>query len=123
MKGKRKEDLLKETDIFVLPTFYHIEAHPFSIIDAMSAGCSVVSTWHAAIPETVVDGETGFLVEKENVDELARALKELIENPKLREKMGLMGRKRYEQYYTKDRNIANMILVFKKSLDLCVENR
>jgi len=121
VKGKRKEDLLKETDIFVLPSLF--EAQPLSILEAMAAGCPVVSTWHGAIPETVIDGETGILVEKENATELARALKTLIEDPKLREKMGLMGRKRYEKYYTKEKNIENMTLVFKKTLGLCVENK
>jgi glycosyltransferase involved in cell wall biosynthesis len=82
----------------------------------MAAGCPVVSTWHAAIPETVLDGETGILVEKENVEELTRALKRLIEHPELREKMGLTGRRRYEQFYTMDINISNMIAVFKKAL-------
>ncbi|KPL19294.1 MAG: hypothetical protein AMJ92_03910 [candidate division Zixibacteria bacterium SM23_81] len=114
--GKTKEELLKETDIFVLPTFYPVEAHPHSIIEAMAAGCPVISTWHAAIPETVIHGETGILVEKENVEELARALKRLIEHPELRRKMGLTGRRRYEQFYTMDINISNMITVFKKAL-------
>jgi len=120
VKGTKKEDLLKETDIFVLPSLS--EAQPLSILEAMAARCPVVSTRHGAIPETVSDGQTGILVEKENVAELARALKKLIENPKLRENMGLLGRKRYEQCYTKDKHIENMILVFKKSLGLCVDN-
>ena len=99
-----------------MPTFYPAEAQPYSIIEAMAAGCSVVSTWHAAIPETVIDGETGLLVEKESVDQLAKALKKLIENPALRKKMGLAGRKRYEHHYTKDKKIENMILVFRRTL-------
>jgi glycosyltransferase involved in cell wall biosynthesis len=115
VKGKEKEDLLKETDIFVLPST--IDAQPYSIIEAMAAGCPVVSTWHAAIPETVIDSKTGLLVEKENVDQLARALKGLIENPELRKKLGLAGRKRYERCYTKEKNIENMILVFKRTLN------
>jgi glycosyltransferase involved in cell wall biosynthesis len=116
-----KEDLLKQTDIFVLPSLF--EAQPLSILEAMAAGCPVVSTWHGAIPETVIDGETGILVEKEDAKELSRALKKLIAEPKLREKMGLMGRKRYQKYYTKERHIENMIDVFKKTLDLCVESQ
>jgi len=114
VKGETKEKLLKQTDIFVLPSFY--EAHPFSIIEAMAAACPVISTWRGAIPETVLDGETGILVEKGDVESLANALVKLIEDPKIRKNMGLAGRKRYEKYYTKENNIENMICVFRKIL-------
>ncbi len=112
VRGADKEALLQETDIFVLPSL--AEAQPKSILEAMSAACPVVSTRVGAIPETVVDGETGLLVEKEDVPQLAAALRKLIEDPKLREKMGRAGRNMYERYYTKEKHIDNIIRVFKK---------
>ena len=87
------------------------------IIEAMAAGCPVVSTKNAgAIPETVIDGKTGILVEKKNPQAVAQAIIKLIESPELRVKMGMAGRKRYEQYYTQERNIENMIRVFDHAL-------
>ena len=114
--GDDKVDLLVNTDIFVLPTYYPFEGHPNAVIEAMSAGCPVISTNHATIPETVINGETGILVEKQNPQALANAIIKLIENPELRIKMSKAGRERYEQFYTQEKNINNMIRVFEKTL-------
>ncbi len=111
-----KKEFLVDTDIFVFPSCWY-EGHPMVIIEAMAAGCPVVSTKNAgAIPETVIDGKTGILVEKKNPQAVAQAIIELIESPELRVKMGMAGRKRYEQYYTQERNIENMIRVFDHAL-------
>ena len=115
--GDEKVDLLVNTDIFVFPTYYPLEGHPNVVIEAMSAGCPVISTNHAAIPETVIDGESGILVEKQNPQALANAIIKLIENPELRIKMGKAGRERYEKFYTQEENIDNMIRVFETALE------
>lgn len=115
--GDKKEKFLIDTDIFVFPTWYKYEAHPIVIIEAMAAGCPVISTQNVgAISETVIDGKTGILVEKRNPKAIAEAIIRLIESPELRVRMGMAGRKRYEQYYTQEKNIENMIRVFKKAL-------
>ncbi|MCM8831633.1 MAG: glycosyltransferase family 4 protein [Candidatus Omnitrophica bacterium] len=112
--GKEKEKFLLDTDIFVLPTYY--DAFGIVLIEAMAAGCPVISTRVGAIPEIVIEGETGILVKKHNPKALADAIIYLIENPDIREKMGRAGRKRYEECYTLDKNIEGMIRVFNKVL-------
>ena len=114
--GDDKADLLIDTDIFVFPTYYPFEGHPAAIVEAMSAGCPVISTKHAAIPETVIDGETGILVEKQNPQALADAIARLMENPELRVKMGRAGHERYRRLYTQEKNIGNMTRVFERAL-------
>ena len=112
-----KEKFLLDADIFVFPSWYKYEGHPIVVIEAMAAGCPVVSTKNVgAIPETVIDGKTGILVEKKNPEAIAQAITKLIEHPELRIKMGMAGRKRYEQYYTQEKNIENMIKVFEHTL-------
>lgn len=110
--GEEKKRFLLNTDIFVFPT--HYDTFGIVILEAMAAGCAVVATKVGAIPEIVVDGETGILVEKQNPQALAKAIIYLIENPDIREKMALAGRRRYEKFYTLDKNIEGMIGVFKK---------
>ena len=113
--GDEKEEFLVDTDIFVFPSWR--EGHPIVIIEAMAAGCPVIPTKNVgAIPETVTDGKTGILVEKKNPKAIAEAIIKLIEDPELRVKMGMAGRKRYEQYYTQEKNIENMIKVFEHTL-------
>ncbi len=108
-----KEKFLMGTDIFVFPSWN--EGQPLAILEAMAAGCPVIAIKDiGVIPETVINGETGILVEKQKPEEIAKAIAYLIENTDIRKKMGLAARKRFEENYTIDKNIDNMIKVFKK---------
>lgn len=70
------------------------EGMPVSIMEAMASGLPVVATRHAGIPEAVVDGECGFLVEEGDTKSMSERMAELLENPSLRKKMGAAARKR-----------------------------
>jgi L-malate glycosyltransferase len=84
----------------------------------MAAGCPVISTKDVgAIPEVVLDGITGILVEKRRPDQIADAIIKLIEHPELRVSMGNAGRKRYEKYYKTEHNIDKIIELFNKVLE------
>jgi colanic acid/amylovoran biosynthesis glycosyltransferase len=86
-----------QADIFVLPSITtrngEKEGIPTVLLEAQSSGLPVISTWHAGIPEAVVDGETGFLVEECDVEDLAAKLALLVSSEELRERMGKKGRK------------------------------
>lgn len=64
---------------------------PTVIMEAMAAGVPVISTRLAGVPEMVVDQETGLLVEPNDVDGLAAALRELLQSPTRRKTMGQAG--------------------------------
>lgn len=64
-------------DVFVLPTYYAIEAQPLSIIEALNAATPVISTYHASIPDLIQNGENGFLVQPKDTDAIATALQKL----------------------------------------------
>ena len=113
--NESKEKFLIDTDIFVFPSWY--EGFPLVILEAMAAGCLVISTKDVgAIPEVVVDGISGILVEKQNPKQIADAIIRLMNNPRLREEMGRAGRERFEKYYTMEQNINMMIRVFNNAL-------
>lgn len=112
--GEAKERYLLGTDIFVLPSWS--EGFPMVILEAMAAACPVISTKVGAIPEVVVDGVTGILVEKQNPEQLADAIMRLIEDPELRLRMGQAGRKRFEEYYTFEKCAERLIKVFEAAL-------
>lgn len=113
VSGSQKADFLLSGDILVFPTFYPNEGHPNVIIEAMAAGCPVISTDHAAIPETVLHGENGFIVSKNNPTALAKRILQLVEDDALRKNMGKKSREYFEQNYTSDKNIEIMITAFK----------
>ncbi|MCJ8321265.1 MAG: TIGR03088 family PEP-CTERM/XrtA system glycosyltransferase [Colwellia sp.] len=75
------EDILARTDVFVLSSI--AEGIPMTILEAMSASTPIVSTAVGGIPEVITNGVEGYLVEKQNPQALAQALKHYINDPKL----------------------------------------
>ena len=116
--GTDKENFLNRLDIFVFPTWYKYEGFGIVIIEAMSSGLPVLSTKDVGtIPDIVVDGETGILVDRKNPEKIAEAILKLIEDPALRIEMGRKGKQRYEEHYTLDVNVNKMISVFNQALN------
>jgi glycogen(starch) synthase len=75
---------------------------PFGLV-ALQAGQMarpVVASRVDGLPEVVVDGETGLLVEPENPEALARAIVCLLEDPALAARMGQAGRRRAEEAFS-----------------------
>lgn len=70
---------------------------PVSIIEAQATGMPIVSTYHADIPEVVLNGESALLSPERNVDSLADSLERLVTQPDLWEPMGKAGRAHVEQ--------------------------
>jgi len=68
-----------------------------SILEAMACGTPAISSRIAAMPEFIVEGETGFVFD--DADDLASALRMLAANPDLVEWMGRRARRRVEQEY------------------------
>lgn len=85
-------DMLKKTDLFVLPSF--AEGVPVVLMEAMAAKLAVVATQIAGIPELVDDGVNGILVPAGDVDKLAQAILMLLKDENLRTKMGRAGQKK-----------------------------
>jgi glycosyltransferase involved in cell wall biosynthesis len=110
----RKYEVVREADLFVMPTYYKNEGHPFVILEAMSAGLPVVSTNVGCIPETVVDGVNGFIVEPGNKEEFAGRVVSLLTNDDLRRRMGKASRTRFLEHYTLDRFSSQMRDLFRE---------
>ena len=79
------------------------------IAEAMAYCKPLVATRVGAIPELVLDGESGFLVDRGDVAGLARHISLLIEDPARRRAMGTVGRARVERLFDLRRNVAQLI--------------
>ncbi len=112
--GNEKLKLLSQSDIFVLPTYFPYEGQPWAILEAMAAALPVITTDHGCIAETVVDGETGFLVPKRDVPALMARLQQLVAEPGLRIEMGKKGRQRIESVYSEQRFVQRLKSVFEE---------
>jgi glycosyltransferase involved in cell wall biosynthesis len=73
LDGKKKWEVLSDTDIFVLPTFYKSEYLPLAIIDAMLCGCYTVTCDTGEIRK-YIDEHSGVIVGKRNVNEILKAI-------------------------------------------------
>jgi len=82
-------------DIFCFPTHFESETLPVVIIEAMQFSLPVVATEWKAIPDLVLDGETGFLVPTRDPKTVADKLLHLVNNKDLRERFGKSGRERF----------------------------
>lgn len=109
--GERKDvaNLLTESDVFVLTSKW--EGFPRSILEAMRAGLPVIASDVGGCKEAVIEGETGFLIHREDEAALKQRLKELIDDPYLRNKMGQAGAQRFLDNFTFD-------IMFKKTFEV-----
>jgi colanic acid/amylovoran biosynthesis glycosyltransferase len=82
------------------------EGMPVAILEAGAAGLPVVSTLHAGIPEAVVDGKTGFLVEEGDVVAMAARIIELAQDRQKAKSMGMEGRLRIRELFSMERHIG-----------------
>lgn len=109
--GEDKARLLLSSDLFILPT-HSTEGQPLVLLEAMAAGLPAICTDMGAIRETVINGETGFIVEKQDTGQLAERILMLLEDAQLRREMGRRSRERFLECYTKDRFADNLGEVF-----------
>lgn len=109
---------LHEKDIFVHPSLTtpagDSEGTPTVIMAASSCGMPVISTWHAGIPEIVLDGQTGFLVPEKDADALAEKMLHLAEHPELWNRFGRAGRKHIEQEFSRVALTQNLEKVYNR---------
>jgi glycosyltransferase involved in cell wall biosynthesis len=95
------------SDIFAFAPIWD-EGFGLPAVEAMATGLPVVTSRSGTLVETVVDGKTGILVEKNNPEELAEALLRLLNDADLREAMGRAGRQRVMGHFTWDRIAKGM---------------
>jgi colanic acid/amylovoran biosynthesis glycosyltransferase len=84
------------------------EGSPVSIIEAAGSGLPVISTSHAGIKESVIDGKTGFLVPEGDWESMGIRIIELLQDPKLAGEMGREGRKHIMQDFEINRQMDKL---------------
>ena len=109
---EKMTDVYAQASVICLPSYYR-EGLPKSLIEAAACGRPIVTTNLPGCREIVRQGENGLLVEPRDVSGLAEALKYLLQNPKIRKKMGATGRKIAEEKYSSEHIIPQIMAVYK----------
>jgi starch synthase len=86
----------------------------------MACGTPVVASRVGGIPEVVVDGETGRLVEPGDAAVLGQALREALADPEQARRMGQAGRRRVEAHFSWDRIAERTLAVYRDAIELHV---
>ena len=105
------EDRIAELDVFVLPS--RGENLPIAILEAMAAALPVVATRVGGVPEVVVDGETGLLVEPEDTAGLAAALDRVAGDDELRQRLGRAGATRVVEHFDATSTARRMVELYR----------
>jgi len=113
---------MANADIFILPSYTSErgdkEGTPMVLMEAQAMGLPVVSTFHAGIPEVVIDGEAGFLIKEKDVDALADRLEYLLAHPELRIEMGKKGRAHIEKNYDVKQEAKELVKLYAEAIAL-----
>ncbi|MFL0774440.1 MAG: glycosyltransferase, partial [Prochlorococcus sp.] len=90
------------------------EGCPVVVMEAQLAGVPVVSTFHAGIPEVVLDGQTGLLAAEGDLNGLAAALLNLLEAPQLAAEMGQAGCQWAAARFTVEHHVETLAAVLRR---------
>lgn len=82
------------------------EGTPLSVLEASAAGLPVLSTRHAGIPDVIINGETGLLVDEHDVKGMAENLKRVLRDRSIAKYLGEKGKQNIIENYTLDRHMA-----------------
>ncbi|WP_422375581.1 glycosyltransferase family 4 protein [Roseibium sp.] len=110
----------KDADLFVLPSKLaksgDRDGLPNVLMEAQSMGLCCLSTQVSAIPELILDGETGVLVAPGAPDQLKDALSRLIQAPQTRYELGQAAAKRVRSEFSTDPGLDRLAEKFRKVL-------
>jgi colanic acid/amylovoran biosynthesis glycosyltransferase len=106
---------LTSANVFVLPSVPEpgggMDNLPTVIMEAMATGLPVVSTRIGGIPEMVVDNETGFLVQPNDVMAVADAIEKVTNDRSLGQRLGQAGYERAQKLFSIEKNVRELCVL------------
>jgi colanic acid/amylovoran biosynthesis glycosyltransferase len=113
-------ECLARGNVFVMPSVPEVEGGmdnlPTVIMEAMATGLPVVSTTIGGIPEMVVDKETGFLVQPNDVVALADTIEKVVRERSLGQNLGQAGYQRAQRLFSIEKNVRELCALLGASM-------
>jgi glycosyltransferase involved in cell wall biosynthesis len=94
------------------------EGQPLILLEAMAAGCPVITAKIGNPQNMVLDGSTGFHYQPGDVDDLHEKITEIVEHPDRSLEMGMRARKLYLSKYTPETNLNLLTDIYQKAAEL-----
>jgi glycosyltransferase involved in cell wall biosynthesis len=108
---------LAVADVFALPSLVE-GSGSVSLIEALEAGLAVVVSAVDGLPEDVSDGVEGYLVRPGDPDALAAALRQIVESPELRRRLGAGARRTYAERFAPERMVEALGEVYSELMGI-----
>ncbi len=112
VNGVMKESLLRESDVFVLPSYF--EALPVALLEAMARGVPVIATRVGGIPDVIEDGVNGLLVDPGRPEPLARAIIAMLTDDALRSRLREAARTHVRKRYSTEAIIEDLGMLYRE---------
>jgi len=100
-------------EVVVVPSVC-FDSLPTVILEAMASGKPVVATKFGGAKEMVVDGETGYIVNPFNTEDLAKKITELLRDKEKVERFGLLGKEIVGEKFNLERQVDEILSLYKK---------
>ena len=105
----------RQSHIAILPSYYR-EGIPRSLLEAASCGRAIITTDMPGCREIVRNGENGILIAPKNTQAIVDAIITLIDDPPMRQEMGVSGRRMIEQDFTEEQVVSETLSVYESLL-------
>ncbi len=112
VRGREKQRLLKTCSVYVLPSYH--EGMPMSVLEAMSYGMAVVSTYAGGIPHLIADGENGLLCEAGDVRRLGELLDKVLEDRELRSRLGECAAEKIRREFDIQESVRRLLELYRR---------
>ena len=109
--GAEKAALFERANVFVLPTRYPVESQPLVLLEAIAAGCTIVTTSIGEIGY-IVDSSSAAILETGTAGEIAEVVKRLENNPNERIELAKAARRTFLTRFNIERFEENWTVLF-----------
>jgi glycosyltransferase involved in cell wall biosynthesis len=113
-------EILANCDLHV--TTSEKETRGLTILEAFAAGIPVVAPRAGGVVENIQDNLNGLLYQPGNSDDFIDKLKILVQNPQLRQEMGISGRKSITGKYSWDNTVQNLVDIWQEQIERLITN-
>ena len=106
--------VINEVDLLIVPSL--MEGLPIAILEAMACAKPVVASRVGGIPEVVIDGITGYLVEPDSIEGFVQNVRTLIQNPGLAATFGTAARRVVAHKFTLNKHLRRLARVYSRCI-------
>lgn len=121
LKQEKIPEFMADGDVYCLPCVWasdnDVDGLPQMLMEAMACGVPAISTRLVGIPDLVIDGETGLLVEPGDPEEIADAIEKMMGDREMSEKMRVNGRNLIEERFNLRTCLEPLIGLYRQQLE------